>query len=126
MAEVVDEVDYSKPKIRRKSQSTCDNGQLVTSVAFGKDGNLTFNLPCAPRAIDNIAAFTKEFRGRADVRDAAPHIKSANADTSARVGESDGRLQAVFDQADARFRGFDLVKYLNVRIDMALIRVASA
>ena len=47
MATVVDEKDFTKPIIRRKSLSASNDGSLATVVKFGEQGSFTFDEPSA-------------------------------------------------------------------------------
>ena len=47
MATVVDEKDFTKPIIRRKSLSASNDGSLATIVRFEEKGSFTFDEPAA-------------------------------------------------------------------------------
>ncbi len=47
MATVVDEKDFTKPIIRKKSVSASNNGSLATVVHFGEQGSFIFDEPAA-------------------------------------------------------------------------------
>ena len=160
MATVVDEKDFTKPIIRKKSVSASNNGSLATVVHFGEQGSFIFDEPAAHgggdqgptpltgvlaalcacesvtfsrtakemdfnyRGIEYEAAFTIDIRGRLGVRGVVPHFQTVKVEARVSTEESEGRLNEVVEETEARCPVFNLIKDAGVRINIVWIRAS--
>ncbi len=160
MATVVDEKDFTKPIIRKKSVSASTNGSLATVVHFGEQGSFIFDEPAAHgggdqgptpltgvlaalcacesvtfsrtakemdfnyRGIEYEAAFTIDIRGRLGVRGVVPHFQTVKVEARVSTEESEGRLNEVVEETEARCPVFNLIKDAGVRINIVWIRAS--